>query len=78
MSASICLLSSEISYPNSGYIKLGTNVSVRFWVYNVTDGSLLTNTTVNCTYNLITPTGLNSLRVATPASSGIRFAMMPF
>lgn len=56
----------RISYPNSGFLKQNTDLSIRFWVYNITDGKLLTNTTINCTYNLLNVSGTNKWRIASP------------
>lgn len=63
----------QISYISPYYIQQNTNLSIRFWVYNLTDGGLLTNKTVNCTYNLLNDTGRNVLKFESPASSGIAF-----
>jgi len=54
-----------ISYPNSYYIPQNAPLYVRFWVYNASNGYLMTNATVNCTYNLMDATGKNILRAAT-------------
>jgi hypothetical protein len=73
-----------ISYPAPGYLKVGAGLSVRFWVYNNSNGGVMTNASagVNCTYNIIDGggsdetgniIGKNILRVSTPTSSGIRF-----
>ena len=56
----------EISYPTSGFVKSTENLAVRWWVYNMTTGKLLTNATVNCTYNIMNSTGYNVWRVASP------------
>ena len=58
----------EISYPNPYNIKFnsGETFGIRFWVYNTSDGSILTNTTTTCTYNLINSSGFNIVRLITP------------
>jgi len=54
----------RISFPSSGFLKAGEDMSVRWWVYNITDGKILTNTTTNCTLNLLNVSGYNVWRVA--------------
>jgi hypothetical protein len=63
----------QISYPSPYYLTVNNNLSIRFWVYNTTTGDTITNVSANCTYNLLDSSGRNILRVATPASSGIKF-----
>jgi hypothetical protein len=63
----------DISYPNTYYLKLDQNLSIRFWVYNVSNGAVITNATTNCTFNLLDKSGKNVLRLSSPASSGIQF-----
>jgi hypothetical protein len=55
----------QISYPNTYYIKYNTTQAIRFWVYNVSDGEIMTNRSINCTYNLLDNNGLNIIRKAT-------------
>jgi hypothetical protein len=56
----------RISYPNSGFLKQNTDLSVRFWAYNITNGKILTNTTINCTYNLLNVSGFNIWTINSP------------
>ena len=55
----------DISYPNPYYLKIDNPLYVRFWVYNTSNGIVMTNLTVNCTYNLLDYTGKNVLRMST-------------
>ena len=55
----------DISYPSSGFIKTNSDLYVRFWAYNKTAGELLTNTSINCTYNLLDSSGKNIIRMET-------------
>jgi len=56
----------DISYPESYYIKVNNNLSVRFWVYNLSSGTIFTNTSINCTYNIIDSDGKNIIRISSP------------
>ncbi|MFA6201192.1 MAG: hypothetical protein WC679_12390 [Bacteroidales bacterium] len=56
----------EISYPNPEFIRINEAFAVRWWVYNFSDESILTNITTNCTYNLLNTSGHNVWRVASP------------
>jgi len=64
----------DISYPILDYRINTTNnfTYFRWWVYNLTTGTLLTNTTSSCTFNLMDNTGKNILR--SNISTGIQFS----
>jgi hypothetical protein len=65
-----------ISYPQLSYYPNLSNNNYeyfRWWVYNASDGDILTNTTTNCTFNLIDNSGKNILRLSYPTSSMIGF-----
>ena len=55
----------QISYPAPYFLEVEHNLSIRFWVYNSSNGDLLTNTTINCTYNLLNNYGKNTVRYST-------------
>lgn len=64
----------QISYPNTYYIQQNNDLAVRFWVYNYSNGAILTNSTVNCTYNLLNNTGYNIVRQI--SSTEIKFGRL--
>lgn len=53
-----------IEYPKIFVLKQNNDFHVRFHAFNKTDGKLLTNETINCTFNLYNSFGEGILRIA--------------
>ena len=61
----------QISYPSPYYLIYNHSLSIRFWVYNLSNGVVLTNITTNCTYNLLEHSGRNVYRNGTIQFGGL-------
>jgi len=55
----------SISYAHPDYLKQNEPLYIRFWVFNNSNGALMTNLTTNCTYNLLDKQGKNILTIST-------------
>lgn len=55
-----------ISFPHSPYLKLNNAGYIRFWVFNQTDGVLMSNSSVNCTFDLFDNSGKNIFKIMSP------------
>lgn len=55
-----------IYYPHSPFIKINTSEYVRFWVFNQTDGVLMSSSAINCTFDLFDGSGKNIFKIMSP------------
>jgi hypothetical protein len=59
----------DIVHPETPYVKLGEDLEINFWTYNSSDGSTMTNLTLNCTLYIINDKGVNFFRFSNQAGA---------